>query len=154
MKKGFTLIELLVVIAIIAILATIVIINVTAARTKANDTKVLSEITEANKGAMACYANGALPIAPDTVNVPATATVGQTIIVASATTSVCNVAASGLGAYWPYLGSGSGTYAQWGYAASNAGADLVNGDWTWEADHTDGNKKIFFNEKNATKSNF
>jgi len=155
-SKGFTLIELLVVIAIIAILATIVIINVTAARTKANDTKVLSEITEANKGAMACYANGAKPIAPnvaETVYAAGSTSVGPLDGIDSANVSVCDTATSGLGANWPYLFQGSGTYSQWKYDA-NAGADLVNGDWSWTATHTDVLKKIIFNEKNATKSNF
>ena len=153
-KKGFTLIELLVVIAIIAILATIVIINVTAARTKANDTKVLSEITEANKGAMACYANGALPIAPSsTAHAAVAGASGVASLVGSAAVSVCDTPTSGLGANWPWLNSGSGTYSQWKYD-DNAGIGLIAGTWSWTATHTDGLKKILFNEKNATKSNF
>lgn len=53
-KKGFTLIELLIVIAIIAILATIIILNVLSARKKANDSKVLSEMSAASKVAAIC----------------------------------------------------------------------------------------------------
>jgi prepilin-type N-terminal cleavage/methylation domain-containing protein len=48
-KRGFTLIELLVVIAIIAILATVVLSNLTGLRVKARNASTKSDVTEAGK---------------------------------------------------------------------------------------------------------
>lgn len=63
LKKGFTLIELLVVIAIIAILATVVIINVTGARAKSERAKVASDMGVATKIASACVSfSGSLTV--------------------------------------------------------------------------------------------
>lgn len=50
-RRGFTLIELLVVISIIAILATVVIINVTGAKAKAQNAKIMSDLNTVGKAA-------------------------------------------------------------------------------------------------------
>lgn len=47
LQRGFTLIELLVVIAIIGILATLIFISLSAARARARDTRVVSNLEQA-----------------------------------------------------------------------------------------------------------
>lgn len=107
LKKGFTLIELLVVIAIIGILATIVIINVSSARTKAVDTKAMSDLTAAGKIASICVTDG-----------------GDVTVASSAGAAVCTavtgVDTSDAAGNWPAL-TGSGTYGTWVYTGTQTG---------------------------------
>lgn len=56
MKRAFTLIELLVVIAIIGLLSSIVLASLNSARSKANDSKRVSDLREIEK-ALETYAN-------------------------------------------------------------------------------------------------
>lgn len=54
-NKGFTLIELLVVVAIIAILSTIVIVSINAARAKGKDSGAISQLNQARNQAEIYY---------------------------------------------------------------------------------------------------
>ncbi|MDD5750157.1 MAG: prepilin-type N-terminal cleavage/methylation domain-containing protein [Candidatus Pacebacteria bacterium] len=54
-KKGFTLIELLVVIAIIGILASIVLVSFPSATKKANDSRIMAAVSQANSQAAEFY---------------------------------------------------------------------------------------------------
>ena len=61
-QKGFTLIELLVVIAIIGLLATIVMVSLNSARTKARDTKRLADVRQIQLALEMYYdTNGSYP---------------------------------------------------------------------------------------------
>jgi len=104
-KRGFTLIELLVVIAIIGLLSTLAVVALGSARTKARDSKRLSDLKQVQTALELYYTDqGAYPIVSST-------TMG-------ATSTAC-LNASGFGAAGcatPYMGlvptdPGSGSYS-------------------------------------------
>ena len=72
-KKGFTLVELLVVIAILAILASVAVVGYTAFITKAEKSKVQSELAQIEKAV-----NANLMVDEDTVLYEATGTATST----------------------------------------------------------------------------
>lgn len=56
-SRGFTLIELLVVIAIIGILAAIVLVSLTGARTRASEARVIADLNQIRSTAELIYSN-------------------------------------------------------------------------------------------------
>jgi prepilin-type N-terminal cleavage/methylation domain-containing protein len=83
-QKAFTLIELLIVIAIIGILASIVLVSLSGARTKAQLTDIQSFGRQITKALMACDALGGKMVAPDSASAP--------------TNDICSIP---IGVVWP-----------------------------------------------------
>lgn len=136
-KKGFTLIELLVVIAIIGILATIIIINVAGARTKAIDTKAFADLQQAAKTASICTTNSEAVVKPANGDTICT---GSTVATGS----------------WPTL-SGANGYGSWAYSASGNTAASAAGAADWTLAANDGStpaKTIAGGFSGSTKSGF
>lgn len=77
-QEGFTLIELLVVIAIISILSAIVITSLDGARARAEDSKIVQQVTQFQQAVNLFYANEGKYPYPNTTNYVCIAPEGET----------------------------------------------------------------------------
>lgn len=103
-KRGFTLIELLVVITIIAILATVILMNLAAGRERARASNVLQTLRSVQSTGISCLDQGAPLIVPDNTVTP--------------TNKVCDRSSISV---WPDLV----TYGGWQYITSAGTATSV-----------------------------
>ncbi len=108
--RGFTLIELLVVVAIIGLLASVVVASLGVVRTKARDTKRMSEVGSLQK-ALAIYAatnGGIFPIETTQTPITSGSTAGAELIADGAIDTI-PVDPLGAAYQYEYISNSSGT---------------------------------------------
>jgi len=91
---GFSLIEIMVAIAIVAILASVVLVSMTAFRSKARSAKALAQVSSVIPSMISCWGNGG------------------TVSAASGGANICSLAASF--GQWPQTAGDLGSYSYGG----------------------------------------
>lgn len=105
-NRAFTLIEILVAIAIVAILASVVLVSMTAFRSKARSAKSLGAMSSVVPAMVSCWGNGTTGTE---VNAP--------VANESGSSNICSLG-SGYGK-WPASDSGAGDLESYNYSTTN-----------------------------------